>query len=404
MGDGNCMTYEWHRRAVESIHHGALTNSKRPECLVFGAYPTHVERGEGCFIYDTSGKKLIDYICGLGTNLVGYSNKSVNRAMSEQMLKGTLFSLSSKTEVMAAEKLKNHITFISKVRFFKTGTEACMAAVRIACAHTGRSKILSEGYHGWADSFVSLMPPHLGVENLSHIEKLTSLSSITKETACVIVEPIMTDLSDNRITYLQNLKARCKEVGALLIFDEIITGFRFPKLTFSQFSGIHPDIICLGKAIANGMPLAVVGTKQGIGDGKEWFCSGSYCGETLSLVAMMDVIDLLNNKFSLDELWLHGGSFMSRFNELWPEKIKLEGYPTRGVFVGDDMTKALFWQECIKANILFGPSWFYNFRHIDYNDLILGSLKDIILKIKNGNARLEGQLPVKPFAQTMREK
>lgn len=403
MGDEIFMTYEWHRRAQNAISQASITNSKRPDCFIFGVYPTHVTRGEGCFLYDTNNKKYIDYICGLGTNLLGYANPVITKAISDQMALGSLFSLSSTTEVLAAERLKDKIGFIKKVRFFKTGTEACMASIRIACAHTERSKILSDGYHGWSDTFLSLQPPHLGVPEFSHISKLTDLAQITTEIACVIVEPVITDYSLERLQYLQQLKAKCKSTGTLLIFDEIITGFRFPKWTFSQWSGITPDIICLGKAIANGMPLAVVGLGEGIGDNKEWFASGSYCGETLSLASMMKVIELLNNTYSLDDLWKAGESFQKSFNEIWPEKVRIEGYPTRGVFVGDEVAKALLWQECCRAGILFGSSFFYNFRHMDFNDLILNSIRDVVTKIKSGAVRLEGTLPKKPFAQTIRE-
>ncbi len=397
------MTYEWKRRASDAISQGALTNSKRPECFVVGPYPTHITRGEGCFLFDTSNKKYIDYVCGLGTNLIGYANPVITKTISDQAALGVLHSLSSTTEVLAAEKIKDKIGFIKKVRFFKAGTEACMAAIRIACAHTERSKILSDGYHGWSDAFISLMPPHLGVPEFSHISKFTDLTQITTEIACVIVEPVITDYSPERLQYLQQLKAKCKSTGTLLIFDEIITGFRFPKWTFSQWSGVYPDIICLGKAIANGMPLAVVGMGQCIGDDKEWFASGSYCGETLSLAVMMKVIDLLTNVYSLDDLWLAGESFQKSFNSIWPEKIRIDGYPSRGVFVGDDMVKALLWQECVKAGILFGSSFFYNFRHMDFNDLIINSIKDVIIKIQSGSVKLEGSMPKKPFAQTMRE-
>lgn len=397
------MNYSWHRRASECIHGGALTNSKRPSCFVQPVYPTHVVRGDDCYLFDVDGKRYIDFITALGASLVGYSHPQINEAIVRQLNKGTIYSLSSTLEVEAAEKLKELFPFVGKLRFLKTGTDAAAASLRIAMAHTGRSKVLSHGYHGWSDAFVSLTPPALGVPAQPHIEQFNSLDQIDENTACVIVEPIITDLSPERIRYLVELKEKCKLVGALLIFDEIITGFRFPNYSFACYSGIHPDIILLGKCIGGGLPLSVVATKPGIGDGKEWFVSSTFAGDTLALAGMMKLIELLKNNFKLQALWESGQQFQDQFNAISPETIKIEGYPTRGIFVASPMNKGLFFQEACKAGILFGSSFFYNFSHMKMNEIVLSSCTDIITRIKNKQVELEGELPKAPFAQQVRE-
>lgn len=397
------LDFDLYRRAHASIAQGALTNSKRVECLVKGVTPTHLVRGNGAYTFDVNGKRYIDFICSLGTNLFGHANPYITQTIAEQLQNGWLFSMGSQVEVEAAEMVKNYFQFVDKVRFLKTGTEACMAAIRIARAHTRRSKVLSAGYHGHADPFLSLTPPHLGVPEDKNIESFTNLNQIREDIACVILEPIVTEDSPKRREWLNEVKTKCQKNGVLLIFDEIITGFRWPRLSFSLDSGIYPDIICLGKAMGGGLPLSCVGLRPGIGNSQDWFVSGTYYGETLSLKTMMKVFWLLENRFKINTLWDNGKFFLEAFNTIAPEKLKIEGYPTRGVFVGDPMTKALFWQEACRAGILFGPSWFYGFQNMEHRDVVLSFARDILPKIKAGQVELKGELPVTPFAQKLRE-
>lgn len=403
------------------IAQGALTNSKRPSTFVEGVYPTHLVRGQGCTVWDTQSRKYIDFICGLGSNLLGYANMEVDDAVTNQLIRGVTLSLGTPLEIHAAERIKSVIPFVDHVRFLKTGTEASMAALRIARAYHGVSKmseskrcyILSDGYHGHADEFIALTRPAVGVPYhldpdrhhypASFLFPLTGNEHLIAEAAAVIIEPIITDASDSRIAWLKQLRETCTEYGTLLIFDEIITGFRYPKFCAANYYGIEPDIILLGKAIANGLPLSVVAGKKEIMNCGDYFVSSTFAGETLSLAACCKVIELLRGgRYSLDTLWQKGSDWLAAFNALWPEKIQIEGYPTRGRFVGDELTKALFWQEACKSGLLFGPSWFFNFPLAAKSEQTLSACKDIICKIKGHNVKLEGQMPRTPFAETMR--
>lgn len=392
----------WRNRSELSIAHGALTNSKRPSCLVDGVYPTHLKHGQGAVVQDSYGKHYIDFICGLGSSILGYGHTEVTAAIAERAAKGTALSLATELEVETAEKVKEIFPFIERLRFLKTGTDACVAALRIARTATGKARVLTEGYHGWADEFVSLTPPALGVYGAFPIEKLTAISDIDFDTAAVIVEPISIDYSVPRIQWLKELRQACDRTGTLLIFDEVITGFRTPKMSMSRYLGVTPDLICLGKAMGNGMPISVVGGSQRIMEAGEYFVSSTFAGETLSLAAALKTMTLLQTKYDLEHLWEKGAAFQEAFNSLWPEKLRIAGYPTRGVFQGDEMTKALFWQECCRAGILFGPSWFFNFAHVDLTDAVLGTCRDIMTRIKTGSVKLEGELPKAPFAQKVR--
>lgn len=397
------MSFDWYRRSQSAIAQGSLTNSKRVETLIKGVTPTHAISGEGPYLHAIDKKKYIDFCCANGTSLFGYNHPLIIKAIKDQLENGWLYSLGSTMEVECAELVKNHFSFVKKVRFLKSGTQACAAAVKIARAHTGRDLVLSSGYHGHADDFVSLSPPAAGIPKRTSIQNFTSLDQIKDNVACIIIEPIVTDHSQKRQEWLQEVIRKAHINGALVIFDEVITGFRWPSLSFSKHSGIHPDIICLGKACASGLPLAIVGLADGIGDKQEWFVSSTYAGELLSLAAFKKVCEMLMSpKYNLDHLWREGQAFLDDFNSLWPERIMIEGYPTRGVFKGDQMVKALFWQECHKAGILFGPSWFIGFQHIGMREQVIGTCKDILTRIKTGSVKLEGEMPTSPFAEKVR--
>lgn len=396
------MNWEHHRRAQDCIAQSYLTNSKRPEALVKGVFPTHIKRGQGAFLWDHQGKKYLDFICGLGTNLIGYGHSKVNAAISAQLAHGYSHSLATHLELEAAEKLKELFPFVDAVKWTKTGSDACSAAVRIARAKTGRNVVLSEGYHGTDDQFVALTPPAIGIPPRDWVGVL-DLNHDLDCIAAIIIEPVITDASPERLAWLQMIRELCTKRGVMLIFDEIITGFRFPKYSVASYCGVTPDLICLGKAIAGGMPLACVGGKYDVMNCGEYFISSTYAGETLSLAAAKEVMTLLQTTYDITWLWANGKSFQDEFNSLWPEQLTIEGYPSRGTFKGDPMVKALFWQEACKAGMLFGPSWWMSFPLAEESKNAMVSIRAIMQRIKRGEVKLEGELPQAPFAQKARE-
>lgn len=391
-------------RSERCISQGALTNSKHPDSLVRGAYPTHISHGHGCYLYEAEyHKKYIDYICGLGTNLLGYGNDLINKDLQSILYGGFSHSLPTKQEVITAEKLKEIFVFVDHWKFLKSGSEACNAAIKIARAQTGRHKILSEGYHGWGDDFVSLTPPAKGVPPRGWIRKLTNFQHINKDVAAVIVEPVMTDYSPERIEWLKELRRVCDEHGTMLIFDEVITGFRFKKFSVSNAYNITPDLIVIGKAMANGLPLAAVGGKEHVMNNRDWFVSSTYAGEVLSLKACEVVCNLLqkNPDYNINMLWERGQDFIDAFNDQ-PTDIKISGYPTRGVFTGDEVRVATFMAEMAKLGILFCKSWFYNFHHWDVQEDVLHTSQLIKEKIERG-MELKYPMPKSPFAAEVRK-
>lgn len=402
------MKFDNWRRAQNLIAQGALTNSKHPRSHVYGVYPTHIKSAKGVTLTDHANNKYVDFICGLGTNILGYGHERVARAMAEQSYHGISPSFPHTLELDAAESLKGLFPRMRKFKFLKTGTEACMAAVRMARAHTGRDKILSEGYHGWSDPFVSLTPPASGVPPHSSIRALTDINQVTEEIAAVIIEPVITDWGDQRLEWLQMLQLRCKETGTLLIFDEVITGFRFLRSSVHQAFSLDPDLVCIGKAIANGMPLAcVMGKDKAIMDNPNYFVSSTYAGDCMSLRACIETSKILKTDFFYDHesVWNLGIHFLERFNTVSPNLLRIEGYPTRGVFKArDELTLALFFQEMCLAGVLFCRSWFFNAMLAPYTDEIINLSRGILTKISTGSVQLKGELPQSPFSMKVREK
>jgi len=395
-------------RANRSIAQGALTNSKHPESLLYGAYPTHVKYGHGSHLYAESDRRYLDYICGLGTNLFGYGNDAITREISKALYGGFSHSLPTYHEVEAAESLKQLFPFVERWKFSKTGALACAAAVKIARAANPKEEMLclSDGYHGDDDQFISLTPPAKGVPPQSGIEKLdlNFNEEQIKRASCVIIEPVVTDDSRMRIEWLKSLRTLCDRYKTLLIFDEVITGFRYKKYSVSNFTGITPDLIVIGKAMANGMPLAAVGGKADIMDDRGYFVSSTYAGEVLSLVACKKVVDLLlrDSKYDLNHLWNMGEHFKTEFNRMMPT-VRIDGYGTRGVFSGEPEQIAIFFQEMAKADILFCKSWFYNFGHIPHQDSVLDCISTISEKMSRNEIPLKYPIPKTPFSMEVRK-
>jgi glutamate-1-semialdehyde 2,1-aminomutase/spore coat polysaccharide biosynthesis protein SpsF len=392
------VNWEYHRRAQDAIAHGYLTNSKNPLCLGFGAYPTHVKKWSACYVWDSSNKRYTDYICGLGTNLLGYRHVKV---VEEANKGGACPSLATELEVEVAEEIKSVFPFIDTLRFLKTGSEACNAAVRIARSFTQKKRVLSEGYHGWGDEFTSLTPPADGVPDLfeDSIEFLGQ-RPIPEDTAGVMIEPVMLDESRDRVEFLKFLRTATRAKRALLIHDEIITGFRWPQWSASRNKDVKPDLICLGKAMANGYPLAVVGGRKDV-MASDYFVSSTYAGDTSALYACKATIKLLKTSYDLKLLWREGQYFLDQFNGIWDE-IQIKGYPTRGVFSGQKEYLDLFHQECAAAGVLFGPSWFFNFPLIGETQRTMEVCNDVIRRIKQGSVKLRGEPRQSPFSNRAR--
>lgn len=275
---------------------GAQTFSKSKLQYPSGA-PFFVTHGDGAYVYDVDGNDYVDLVSGLLPNILGYRDPDVDQAIRDQLSRGISFSMSTTLEAELAARLANYIPCAEMSRFGKTGTDVTTAAVRLARAYTGRPRIMKAvgGYHGWADWSVfhdpvrNLGAGHSEVSHFKYGDSEFVAKEFEPDIAAVIVEP------ETNPEFLRKLREDCTRAGTILIFDEIITGFRFGMGGAQQFYGVTPDLACFGKAMGNGMPISALCGKREIMQLMEKVCfSGTFFGETLSLAAAIATIDKLD--------------------------------------------------------------------------------------------------------------
>ena len=353
---------------------GCQTLSKMPEKHVNGVYPKFIDRAQGAFVY-SEDKEYIDYPLGLGPILLGHNHPVVNRAIENQLKCGTCFSLPSRLEADVATQLIDIFPSIESVRFLKTGSEATSAAVKIARAFTGRDNIVCCGYHGWHDWYNCTTPKRDGVPAMMRKNckqaKYNDIRSfenkINTKTAAVIMEPYV--LEAPKDDFLKKVEQLCRDNGALLIFDEVVTGLRTPQGSAQKFFGITPDLTCLGKSLGNGMPIACVGGSKEIMDVLEGDCfvSSTFGGELLSLAAAQATLKFWKMNNVDERINEAGQTLKSTFNDMCGSMgidAKCIGYPNRTFFIfPTEEHKSLFWQECVKQGVLFGYAQFISYAH-----------------------------------------
>ncbi len=290
-------------RALETVPLASQTFSKSAMQYVGGASPLFLDRGDGCRVTDVDGNEYIDYVLGLLPVVLGYRDPDVDAAIRAQLDKGISFSLATELEAELAERLVRLIPCAEMVRFGKNGSDATSAAVRLARAYTGRDRIALAGYHGWHDWYIGTTARHLGVpqavRDLSSaftFNDADSLASLLKaapgEYAAVIMEPAGLDAPAPG--FLEAIRALCDEHGVVLVFDEIVTGFRIGMGGAQEAYGVTPDLAAFGKAMGNGMPIsAIVGRRDIMAFMDKIFFSGTFGGEALSLAASIATLDKL---------------------------------------------------------------------------------------------------------------
>ncbi|WKE66731.1 aminotransferase class III-fold pyridoxal phosphate-dependent enzyme [Gallaecimonas kandeliae] len=293
----------WLTRAEQSIPLGTQTFSKSRLALPQGVAPLFLKKGLGCQVWDLDGNQYTDFISSLLCISLGYADPEVNQAVVEQLAEGSILSLPHPLEAEVAEELVRLIPCADQVRFGKNGTDATSAAIRLARAHTGRERVAVCGYHGWQDWYIGATSRDLGVPKavkaLTHPFTYNDLDSLKAlldahpgEFAAVILEPM--NVQYPKAGFLEGVAELSRRHGALLVFDETITGFRFHLGGAQALFGVTPDLATFGKGMANGFPLsAIVGKAEVMARMHDIFFSGTFGGETLSLAAAKATIGKL---------------------------------------------------------------------------------------------------------------
>ncbi|MEC7075597.1 MAG: glutamate-1-semialdehyde 2,1-aminomutase [Pseudomonadota bacterium] len=298
-----------------------------------GGTPRFMERSDGAYIFDADGNKYIDYVLSWGPMIMGHNHPRVRDAVVQTAQDGLSFGCPTEIEIELAERLCDLVPSLEQVRMTSSGTEATMSAIRLARGATGRDKIIKfEGcYHGHSDSLLIKagsgaltfgVPSSPGVPDVLAQHTVTlpfndldalkeAFDQLGDEIACVITEPVTGNM--NCILpepgYLEGMRELCTEHGAILIFDEVMTGFRFGTHCAQGHLGIDPDLTCLGKVIGGGMPVGAFGGKKEImahiSPLGPVYQAGTLSGNPVAMASGLATLDIISQPNFYDDLFRH---------------------------------------------------------------------------------------------------
>jgi glutamate-1-semialdehyde 2,1-aminomutase len=380
-----------YERAKKVIASGTNTFSRAPGVFPDGVSPKFLEKQYGSHTWDVDGNEYLDMVMGCGPVTIGHNYPDINDAIKEQMDKGTLFSMLNPLEVEVAEKLVECIPCADMVKFSKNGSDVCAASIKIARHITGRNLIFCWGYHGFADWYISTTDRNSGIPqaikdltktfDYNDIDGLRAMFEKYKDqVAAVIMEPVIAEKPNcfgasncDRVdckdtcqnTFLHQVKELAHENGSLLIFDEMISGFRFSMGGVGEYLGVTPDLATFGKGITNGMPLGILaGKAEYMKEFDKVFLSSTYAPEALTLAAASATIDFYKKYNVIDSIWDKGNYIEKGFKSVI-EKYKLEknvslaGYAVRLMVnthgsdgLQDSNLATLYQQEMFRHGIL----------------------------------------------------
>ncbi len=281
-----------------------------------GGTPYFVSRGEGAYVWDVEGRKYLDYVQSYGASILGHAHPRVIEAIRAAALDGTTFGAPTMREVLLAEKIVEAVQGLDMVRLTSSGTEAAMSAIRLARGATGRSKIVKFAgcYHGHSDSLLAAAGSSVAEQAKADSAGVTpgavgdtivvdynEVPELNDEVALVIVEPVAANMGlvGPKPGFLEGLRKACDHVGALLAFDEVITGFRFGLGGCGEIFGVQPDLWCFGKVMGGGLPVGAFGGTEAVmshlAPSGPVYQAGTLSGNPLATAAGLAVLDELDD-------------------------------------------------------------------------------------------------------------
>ena len=414
------------KRAKQIIPGGNMLLSKRPELFLPNKWPAYFSKSKDCTVWDLDSKKYLDIsLMGVGTNTLGYANKAVDSAVKGVIKKGNLTTLNCPEEVLLSEKLLDLHSWADKVRLFRTGGEASAAAVRIARAATGRSKVAFCGYHGWHDWYLSAnlkYKNNLGAHLMSGLEpngvpkelKNTSIpfeynnfKQIEKISSQNKLAAIKMEVQRNfppKNNFLKKIRKLCNQKGIILIFDECTSGFRQNFGGLHKLYGVNPDMAWFGKAMGNGYAItAVIGKTEIMEAAQNSFISSTFWTERIGPTAAIKTLEEMEKIKSWEIITETGNYIRKNWEDLAKRnsiKIQISGLPALSSFsiLSDDWIKykTFITQEMLKVNILASNAVFVCTKHNKkILDLYFDKLDEIFNKIRkfeNKNLNVDTEL------------
>lgn len=390
-------------RAERVIPLGSQTFSKSKTQFPFGVSPYFITRGSGSRVWDADGNEYIDFISSLASITLGYNDPDVTAAVRAQLEDGVIFSLPHPLEMQVAEKLVEMVPCAEKVRFGKNGSDATSGAIRLARAYTNRERVAVCGYHGWQDWYIGSTARWRGVpeavRKLTHTFPYNDLPALETllaqhagEFAAVILEPM--NIVEPAPGYLAAVKELAHYHGAVLVFDETITGFRYANGGAQELFGVTPDLATFGKGIANGYPVSAVAGRADIMKlMEEIFFSFTFGGETLSLAAALATMSKLQREPVVDTLRARGEHLTAVVKALIEkhqlgECLGVSGHPSWTFLTIKDApgctmweAKTLLMQELLARGILWFGTHNLTYAHTEADIELLAAAYDQVFPL-----------------------
>jgi glutamate-1-semialdehyde 2,1-aminomutase len=382
-------------QAEKFFPYGTQLLSRSPRMAAFGEAPIYFERAKDAHFWDVDGNEFIDCGMGVGPVILGYCYEPVDTAVKEQIDKGVLGTINNEVEIEMAKAICHMVPCGEMVKFCKSGGEADAIAVRLARGYTGKDVVLFCGYHGWHDWYLaanleseSMLNEHLrpgiipkGVptalagtsipfeyNNLDSLKN--TLDKYAGKVACIIMEAVRYNQPEKG--FLEGVRQLADDYECVLIFDEVVTGFRMALGGAQEYYGVTPDLATFGKAIANGYSLAAVAGKEKIMASQyDSFISSTYFSDTISLAAGIAVLNELRTKPVFDTLEKNGQQLTDGINALAKKyniKVEVEGRLNQfhlSLGYGDQNGKidTLYMQEMIARGIYCVGGWYMCYTH-----------------------------------------
>jgi glutamate-1-semialdehyde aminotransferase len=310
---------------------GGVLGARKPSDFIEGEYPIFLESGKGSRLTDVDGNGYIDFLCGYGPIILGYREEEVDEAVIRQITdKGFCFTLTQRYQNQLAKKLSEIVPCSEMSIFLKTGSDATTASIRIARAYTNRIKVMRCGYHGWHDWCVEMkggVPEKLYEDvhefrynNLAQLEDL--MARYGDQTAAIMMTPFghpnHQKMAEPQPGFLEGVRELANRYGAVLVFYEVRTGFRLAMGGAQELYGVTPDLVVLGKGMANGYAISVVTGKADVmmAAAQKLFISSTFFPNSDGYIAALKTIEILERDNVLAKIWEKGGRFMKKIKAI----------------------------------------------------------------------------------------
>ncbi len=390
----------WARAAVVMPRTGNLL-AKAPGQWSDGVAPKFAARAKGARVWDVDGNEYVDLLMAVGPVSLGHGFPAVDEAIRAQLEQGINFSLMHPLEVEVAELVRDVVPGVEHVRFSKTGADATSAAVRLARAFTGRSKVLCCGYHGWHDWYITVTDRNKGIPAAASELTFTfgyndldgARAAIDDDVAAIILEPTVFDAPAPE--FLPGLRALCDRHGIVLIFDEMWTGFRLALGGAQEKFDVRADLVCFSKAIANGMPLSVVCGRRDLlqQTERDVFFFTTFAGEALTLAAAKATIDTMRREPVFAALYRQGAALRDGYNRIAADAgadfTRSAGFEPRSIVKFDAKNgvtplemKTFVQQEMIARGVLWAGFHNLCYAHGDAEVAqVLGAYREVVPRL-----------------------